>query len=679
MAVNKKHVLDPQGLQNLVGKIAAPDTYVAEIVWNEAIETPIYLPAEGNAQTDLSGNGSISSANNQFTVVYKRGNTVITEQKFLEHIHGAIVKCGQFIFTLDTVYSGGQFFETQIPTSYMFVCNQGILSKRTAPICLYDPNSDFPTDSIVSAMFDENDNSYNDILYAVCMSSMGDGGSMAWTIGRLKTGRDILCGVSVCLQDLIPEDGEELTEKTWTIQRKISDAANTDYTHDWHWTGQDEDDPYYTQAWARGGCYAIWRSLRPQSYGDPSFVNSNSTVNDSQYYPAIGYYLGSVGQTSPFDNLKYVVDHSQDSLFEIHRSNIYTGVINSDTDNCRDVYTCRFSEYVPNIQYRPGGGHTYAHILRDAKWIYRATLPEKNIAIEATIILVNNYDGDTVTSQDWSIEVKRHILSNVQPINADYNRAEVGDVVARNTAGEKVIVRKADISSMDTTELTPIGIVAIPSSHNIYGNGAAMAIAYSNGSITGNELDFSGVQESILSTNHIYNTPSDMMYPYSADGSKNSAYFVEGQVFADIDGYYNTYKTCEDVFSAFGEMWKNLSNTEVENFVGQPGYRYLKAFANAMYIPSVGEIGYVNANLAAMRESYATLADTYNVANLPGLNLPAREDMILTSSYSKSSQDTYTNIPFVMTVDPDKEYDKVTPSDSELIANGVDVYFVFRV
>jgi hypothetical protein len=327
--------------------------------------------------------------------------------------------------------------------------------------------------------------------------------------------------------------------------------------------------------------------------------------------------------------LKYVVDHSQDSLFEIHRSNIYTGGVNSNTDNCRDVYTCRFSEYVPNIQYRPGVGDK-THILRDAKWIYRATLPEKNIAIEATIILVNNYDGDTVTSQDWSIEVKRHILSNVQPINADYNRAEVGDVVARNTAGEKVIVRKADISSMDTAELTPIGVVAIPSSHNIYGNGDAMAVGFiRNGTAHANagaELDFSELEAGLKGIT-AYSVPSQVLYPTRSNGEKNPDYFEEGQAYSDFDGYSNTYKICDMVFP---EMWKSFTEEEVALYDGKPGYNFLKAFSDLRYIPSLGEVGYIQAYYSVLSETVDVLRTRYG-SDIT-LEFPIDGDPLLTSS-----------------------------------------------
>lgn len=600
MAVNKKYVLDPQGLQNLVGKITEPDAYVATVTFNP--------------------DGGFLGA---FSLDFKRGDRAISAKMFFDHI-----KTSFLYFDLDPNDMPSNMTLNDNLTSKSILELNGHLCRCIRETYAGDDNPDFPGATLCTFARSVPNENNQDVLV-----------SLVWTPGEnADQGSFLLWPDSL--------DGEARTVLTYDTATRYAELTlprmtgglvlnNTNYVQPINRPTTYRKSFIQAIDQARG----IYVPTSGQSHGDDGIVDDidfmghieNAVVaftkrlgaNPSQIIDmdnAIILRLINKTKVKDFsginpeswnDEITAAAALYQDMLTDFNITDII-GIVGSRSDQFT-IY--EFAS--PAVANATSGRSSSAFLLASDE-------PASDDMYDE--------DGETVLVQKGHYYMQWFAVQIAQdkPIEDNYNRAEIGDVVARNAAGEKVIVRKADILSMDTTELTPIGVVAIPSIHNVYGNGDAMAISLiSNGTSTahGNaELDFSELKAGLKGI-AAYNVPSQVLYPTRSDGEKNPAYFEEGQAYSDFDGYSNTYKICNMVFP---EMWKSFTDEEVALYDDKLGYDFLKAFSELSYIPSLGEVGYIQAYFNELSKTVGTLRDLYGSDTT--LDFPIDGDPLLTSS-----------------------------------------------
>jgi hypothetical protein len=183
------------------------------------------------------------------------------------------------------------------------------------------------------------------------------------------------------------------------------------------------------------------------------------------------------------------------------------------------------------------------------------------------------------------------------------------------------------------------------------------------------ELDFSELEAGLKGIT-AYDVPSQVLYPTRSNGEKNPDYFEEGQAYSDFDGYSNTYKICNMVFP---EMWKSFTDEEVALYDDKPGYDFLKAFSKLRYIPSLGEVGYIQAYYSTLSETVDALRDLYGSGTV--LRFPVDGDPLLTSSRVLTDNLISATL-FGIGLDS-TTVGSVYPIDTD--HDGADVWRVFRV
>ena len=245
----------------------------------------------------------------------------------------------------------------------------------------------------------------------------------------------------------------------------------------------------------------------------------------------------------------------------------------------------------------------------------------------------------------------------------DKSNATVGDICCYDAVNdEKVFIRTGGTTPF---EVTPIGVVVIPSSHDVYGTGecAVMSLKYMNyttpneGSISyqgmcwggyGNDISLynytsaatigsvTAQTETVSFTGYPY-LPSDAFTvttctkdtnasyssygrtaapsPYLTDGSRNSQYYTNGNnALSDFDGVGNT-----NILTglATGEDWKTA--TSITNNSGSTYYpaacccwRYstVGTVQGNWYLPACGELGYLCARLKTINNAIQYLIDS---------------------------------------------------------------------
>jgi len=239
--------------------------------------------------------------------------------------------------------------------------------------------------------------------------------------------------------------------------------------------------------------------------------------------------------------------------------------------------------------------------------------------------------------------------------------AQVGDICLSNANGDKKFIKVGDVIP---DGWTPIGVVVIPESHDVYGTGecAVMSLKYMNyttpneGSISyqgmywgGDNTDTSlynytyaatigsatAQTETVSFTGYPY-LPSDAFTattctkdtnasysssertaapsPYLTDGSRNSQYYTNGNnALSDFDGVGNT-----NILTglATGEDWKTA--TSITNNSGSTYYpaacccwRYstVGTVQGNWYLPACGELGYLCARFKTINNAIQYLID----------------------------------------------------------------------
>ena len=240
----------------------------------------------------------------------------------------------------------------------------------------------------------------------------------------------------------------------------------------------------------------------------------------------------------------------------------------------------------------------------------------------------------------------------------DKSSTIAGDICAVNSGGEKVFVRITEGSTI--VEATPIGVVVIPASHNVYGTGECAiislnAMSYSTPDTGGkseqsmywgsygvdvselsnlNKVNIIGVAsaqtDTITNTSYAYlpsdtftgstcvkdenakyyNTSSNAIpSPYLTDGSRNPQYYDTSvsnlNALADFNGVENTEIL---IGLASGQTGWETSETITNSYSGGcfPAacccWRYSTEGTSQgdWYLPACGELGYVCARRGAI-------------------------------------------------------------------------------
>lgn len=267
--------------------------------------------------------------------------------------------------------------------------------------------------------------------------------------------------------------------------------------------------------------------------------------------------------------------------------------------------------------------------------------------------------------------------------------AVAGDILCAKEDGSKAVFDAEDYDSIPSS-WTPIGVVVIPPSHDVYGTGEGAAVAlnwvtrmwgYDTGDTTISMLEYGYVSSSIpdyWATNKIKNTdPPTLFNRISSGGDIPSNIFnnISGkyQCLHDPDTYYIvssfSESYCPSPYLSDGsrnslyyeipyENYKNalsdfdgLNHTIIHKDDGM-SYgttlcsRYYSIGTNPgdWYIPAVGEIGYLAVRMKSINDSLNNLKTIYsNVCDLsvnPGTIGGTMDYKIWTSTEREYDEDT---------------------------------------
>lgn len=270
---------------------------------------------------------------------------------------------------------------------------------------------------------------------------------------------------------------------------------------------------------------------------------------------------------------------------------------------------------------------------------------------------------------------RRRIFENV---SKNRNDIVAGDVLCAKIDGSKTVFDAADAADIGFTSWTPIGVVVIPPSHDVYGTGEGAAISlvsmdYNNpdsGSITSNPV-LMGCRRLIkrlrfyfygtytdqklsytsYSDSDVFGLMSSDHYPYY-DGSYSGTlvqniYDNESYYFSRDDESYNNvlispYLTgggrnelyglyTNDVFSFDGKeacnnyinsisdtTWKTSSSLNQRHHNIQCSWRFhtVGTSQGDWYIPSFGELGYIHSRRYRISNSLIALRNVCNTNDL---------------------------------------------------------------
>lgn len=245
--------------------------------------------------------------------------------------------------------------------------------------------------------------------------------------------------------------------------------------------------------------------------------------------------------------------------------------------------------------------------------------------------------------------------------------AIAGDILCAKADGSKMVVKAADYASIPSG-YEAIGIVVIPPSHDVYGNGkgAAVSLKYmyiydpDNGKLTTSSTSGTilrwgqnGVDTSLvnffkvnitdnksnpkLSSDFSAYLPSDKFSniqcvtdpaayysvysgfapsPYLSDGSRNEDYYTteytEYNILSDFDGVGNTELLCS--LATAQSDWRTASSITDSRAEGySPAacccwrYHTIGTKQGDWYLPAAGELGYFIARLKTIDESAANV------------------------------------------------------------------------
>lgn len=263
--------------------------------------------------------------------------------------------------------------------------------------------------------------------------------------------------------------------------------------------------------------------------------------------------------------------------------------------------------------------------------------------------------------------MRRRLLSNnnADPVEIPVQESLAGDAVFYNPELDEIFIRRENWQKNEI----PIGVVVIPGSHNVYGNGACGVLSIvgmncDTPKIGGNDnsmywgvygIDISTITNynkvvvtanntsnvaNGLSTNiyayipsqvFIGNTPTRGSSPYAPSPYAGSDYKSGGynesysttefdtssnhNVLADFDGRGNTDKILTQRGSKDYNSWKPTYNTESD----YPAASCCDMFSTVgteqgdWYLPSAGEFGYISPKFSDINDTIAKLKTDYGV------------------------------------------------------------------
>ena len=246
---------------------------------------------------------------------------------------------------------------------------------------------------------------------------------------------------------------------------------------------------------------------------------------------------------------------------------------------------------------------------------------------------------------------------------------KAGDVLLWDKINQKKLFTSSDnLSSYPAESYTPIGVVVVPASHNVYGDGSCgvmslkamncdtpsmggtseqnmywgiygtnisalpdLTLVPMGNTENGIPIDsasygylpsdrFSGTQ-CIHDTDAYYITPPYSLSPYLTDGSRNPGYYqtsppsTSGNALADFDGIGNTEKIIAQRGTKDYNSWKPTYNSEAD----YPAASCCDMFYTEgtqqgdWYLPACGELGYImppfneiNNAITKMRNAYGS-------------------------------------------------------------------------
>lgn len=309
--------------------------------------------------------------------------------------------------------------------------------------------------------------------------------------------------------------------------------------------------------------------------------------------------------------------------------------------------------------------------------------------------------------------------------------ASVGDIVLYNKSTKAYISVSPNSLSSSAYPLStyhPIGIVAIPASHNVYGNGKAGVVSYTCMDIrtatTGfqgqgfttyrDEVQYQYPKAAIGTTQFTtanytgttaspsssvsgqvkivympsdsysgsscptdssarYSSSSSSSYaapsPYNSSGGRNSLYYSNSSlnVLSDFAGKANTEKV--RTFSNQNNNWQT-SDTVSFNTTGWPAaecvYKYMSDYISkgTWYVPAMGELGYVIARRSKINESIAKIHSVYS--SIYTFNISSDYGYISSTEYdSNNIWHVYTKQGSISSYD--KAYDKGNTGPDSLV------------
>lgn len=307
----------------------------------------------------------------------------------------------------------------------------------------------------------------------------------------------------------------------------------------------------------------------------------------------------------------------------------------------------------------------YSKIISGSSDIVLESIQQFTTHIANAIRLVKDMDDVDIDPQDF------YELIMSKDIN--FYTANVGDIClySKNTNSLLIVEKKYLKYYMDHV---PVGVVVIPSSHNVYGDNTCALVSLKNMScITPKDGTNEGeyiyyglygldvptlknfmninivgsdgvVTNSIQSIKREAYLPSDLFYekginnpydtdtyyyyasgynytvsPYNTDDSRNELYYDtsinEFNVLSDFDGFINTKKlvslhTIDDLSTA-----TTITNNSGVN--SAPGaaccclYETIGTNKGDWYLPALGEIGYVQAKFLMIEDSFNKIKEIY--------------------------------------------------------------------
>lgn len=242
-----------------------------------------------------------------------------------------------------------------------------------------------------------------------------------------------------------------------------------------------------------------------------------------------------------------------------------------------------------------------------------------------------------------------------------------GDIILSKNNGKKIIIHISDYNLNDYPKdsFTPIGVVVIPASHNVYGDGSCgvmslvgmdvsnpfngdkriltasttliddgsmedLKFAYGTANVSEylNEYRYVMIMDNdVLSTTDIAYLPINGIYystpyavnPYNFDDSRNENYYTtsitSGNMFSDFNGEYNSnvflqFHTLDDLSTA-----TTITNKSLENTAPAAACCYLYHTVGTSkgdwYIPSMGELCYLPPKLNIINNSLEKINEIY--------------------------------------------------------------------